>query len=71
MAAVGNKIPDASSLANKTDYDAKILDTEKNVTDHDIGEYTTTSKFNKLKIEVFKARLAQVYLVTKTDFDVR
>ena len=55
----------------KTEYDAKILDIENKVTNHDHDEYITTSEFNKLTTENFKARLAQVNLVTKTDFDTK
>ena len=68
MTAVKNEIPDASSLVKKTDYDAKILDIEKKITDHDHDKYITTSEFNKLTTETFKARLAQANLVAKTDF---
>ena len=71
MTAVENKIPDVSSLVKKTDYDAKILDIEKKVTDHDHDEYITTSEINKLTTENFKARLSQAKLVTKTYFDAK
>ena len=53
----------------KTDYNAKILDTEKKVTHHDHDKYITTSEFNHLPTENFAARLAQANLVTKIDFD--
>ena len=70
MTAAENKIPDVISLVFlKTDYDAKISDIEKKVTDHNHGEYITTLEFNDLTTEKFKARLAQANLVTKTDFD--
>ena len=68
LTAVENKIPDVSSLVKKTDYDAKILNIEKKVTDHDHDKYITTSEFNKLTTENFKVRLVQGNLVTKTDF---
>ena len=68
MTAVKNKLPDVSSLVKKTDYDAKILDIEKQITDHDHDKYITTSEFNKLTTETFKARLAQANLIAKTDF---
>ena len=68
LTAVENKIPDVSSLVEKTDYDAKILNIEKKVTDHDHDKYITTSEFNKLTTENFKVRLVQGNLVTKTDF---
>ena len=69
MTAAENKIPDVSSLVKKTDYDAKILDIEKKVTDHGHDENITPSEFNNLTAKNFTARLAQANLVTKTDFD--
>ena len=42
---------------------------KKKLTDHDHGKYITTPEFNNLGARVFTARLAQVNLVTKTDFD--
>ena len=57
-----NKIPSISNLVKKTDYDTKVSEIEKNITDHSHDEYITTPAFNKLK-------LAQANLVTKTDFD--
>ena len=71
MTAVKNKIPDVTILVKKTSYDAKILDIEKKVTDHDHDKYITISEFNKLTTENFKARLAQANLVTKTDFEAK
>ena len=56
LPTVDNKIPDVSSLVKKTDYNPKILDIEKKVTDHDHGKYITTSEFNKLTTENFPAR---------------
>ena len=38
-------------------------------TDHSHDKYITTPEFNKLTAENFAARLAQVNLVTKKDFD--
>ena len=60
LAVVENKI---------TKHDAKKSGIEKKVTDHDHDKYITTSEFNKLTTENFKARLGQENLVTKTDFD--
>ena len=45
-----------SSLVKKTDYDAKILDIENKVSDHDHD---------------FKARLAQANTLTKIQFDAK
>ena len=45
------KIPDVSNLVKKkkkTDYDTKIREIEKKVTDHDHDKYITTPEFNKL-----------------------
>ena len=41
------------------------------MTDHDHEKYITTSEFNNLTTENFKARLAQANLATKADFDTR
>ena len=60
-------MPDASSLVTKIDYNTKISDIEKKVTDPDHDEYITISEFNKLTTENVKARLAQANVVTKTD----
>ena len=68
MTAVENKIPDISSLVKKTDYNTKISEIEHKISDHDHDEYITTSEFNKLTIEKFKARLAQANIVTKANF---
>ena len=62
MTAVENKIPNASNLVRKTDYDIKVGKIEKKLTDHKHDEYITITEFNKIK-------LAQADLVTKTDFD--
>ena len=64
-----NKIPDVSSLVKKTDYDAKISEIKKKITDHDHDIYITTSEFNNLTVTSFAARQAQANLMKKTDFD--
>ena len=71
LTAVENKIPDVSSLVKKTDYDTKISELEKKLTDHNHDKYITTPEFNTLAASVFNARLAQANLVTKTDFDAK
>ena len=53
----------------KTDYNTKNTEIEKKVAHHNHDKYITTPEFNKLSAEVFKARLKQTNLVTKTDFD--
>ena len=70
LTAVENIIPDASSLVKKTNYNTKINELEKKVTDHSHDKYITTPEFNTLAA-VFNARLAQANLITKTDFDAK
>ena len=60
-----NKIPSVSSLVKKTDYDTKISELEKKLTDHNHDKYITTPEFNTLAANVFNARLAQAKLITK------
>ena len=71
LTAVENKIPSVSSLATKTDYDTKISEIEKKLTDHNHNKYITTPEFNTLAADVFNARFAQANLITKTDFDAK
>ena len=70
LTAVENKIPDVSSLVKKTNYDTKISELEKKLTDHNHDKYITTPEFNTLTA-VFNARLAQANLATKADFDAK
>ena len=44
LTAVENKIPDVRSLVKKTNYDAKISETESKVNNHDHDKYITTSE---------------------------
>ena len=53
----------------KIDYNTKVNEIEKKITDHSCDKYITTSEFNKLTAENFAVRLAQASLVTRTDFD--
>ena len=48
----------------KTDYNTKINETEKKITDHDHDKYITIQEFDKLKSENYLAAF-----VEKTDFD--
>ena len=54
-------------LKKKTNYDAKIKELEKKLTDHNHDKYITTLEFNTLAADVFNARLAQVNVITKTN----
>ena len=68
LTAVANKIPSISNLIKKTNYDIKISELEKELTDHNHDKYITTKEFNKLTAEKFAARLTQANLITKTDY---
>ena len=46
LTVVENEIPNVSSLVEKTEYDAKISDIEKKISDHNHDKYTTTPEFN-------------------------
>ena len=69
LTAVENKIPNVSNLVTKTGYNTKISEIEKKVNHHNHYKYITTSEFNRLTTENFKARLAQANLITKADLD--
>ena len=71
VTAVENKIPNISSLVKITDYNTKITEIEKKLTDYDQEKYISTSEFNTLASDVFNARLAQANLITKTEFDAK
>ena len=58
LTAVENKIPGVTSLVKKTDYDTKITEIEKKLTDHNHGKYNTAPDFHTLAADVFNARLA-------------
>ena len=42
LTAVENKIPSVSNLVNKTNYNTKITESEKKLTDHNHGKYIDT-----------------------------
>ena len=42
LTAVENKIPSVSNLVNKTNYNTKITEIEKKLTDHNHGKYIDT-----------------------------
>ena len=72
LTVVENKIPDVSSLVKETDYNTKISDIEKKITDHDHDKYITTLKFNTMAASTFNARLvAQTDLIRKPEFDAK
>ena len=71
LTAVENKTPSVSNLVKKADYNTKISELEKKLTNHDHYKYITTPKFNTLAADVFNARLAHVFFIAKTYFDTK
>ena len=67
LTTVKNKIPSVSCLVKKTDYDTKITEIEKKLTDPNHDKYFPTPEFNTFVADVSNARLAQENLITKTD----
>ena len=69
LTAFENKIPDVGNLVKKADYNTKISDIDKKITDHDHNKYITTPEFNTMAADVFNMRLAaQTDLVRKPEF---
>ena len=58
-------------LVKKTNYDTKISELEKKLTDHNLDKYITIPEFNTFTTDDFKARLAQANFKTKTDFHAK
>ena len=56
-------------LKKQINYNTKITEIEKKLTDHNHDKYITTPEFNTLTADVFNARLVQFSLITETDFD--
>ena len=71
LTTVENKIPSVSNLVKKTDYNTKITEIEKKLTDHNHDKCITTPGFNTLAADIFNARLGEANLITKTDFDAK
>ena len=56
-----NKI--SSGLVKKTDYNTKISELEKKLTNHNHDKYITTPEFNTVAASVFNAKLVQANLI--------
>ena len=54
-------------MVRKTNYDTKISELEKKLTDRH-NKYIATPEFNTLAASVFDARVAKANLITKIDF---
>ena len=62
-----NKILSVSNLVQKTDYNTKINETEKKITDHNDDKCIATPDFSKVTAEMFDLRLKRVNLARKSD----
>ena len=58
-------------MVKKTNYNTKITEIEKKLTDHNHDKYIFTPYFNALAADAFNERLANANLITKTDFDAK
>ena len=58
---------DTTSLVSTIVLNTKVGEVDNKIPDH--AKYITTQEFSKLHAENFAARLKQVNLVNKTDFD--
>ena len=67
MAAVQNKIPDISNLVKKTDYNTKVTEIEKKLTDHNHNKYITNTEFNKLAADTFNTRIVSTSKFSKKE----
>ena len=64
LTTVENKIPSVNNLVKKADYNTKFTEIKNKLSNHNHDKYIDTSKFNKLALDVFNARITQaVYIV--------
>ena len=71
LTVVENKVPDISGLVTRTNYNTKISEIEKKVSDHNHCKYITTPEFSTLSARIFDARLKLANLITKREFDIQ
>ena len=65
LTTVQNKIPNVINLVKKPDYNIKVTEIEKKLTDHNHDKYIDTQDFNKLAADFFNARLTRAKLPKK------
>ena len=58
-------------IKKTAEYNTKISETEKRLTDHNHDKYITNPEFSTFTAEVFDTRLARANLVMKTDFNTK
>ena len=57
LSAIENKIPSVSNLVKTTDYNTKISEIRKKITDYNHDKYITSPEFNKFITEILDFRL--------------
>ena len=58
-------------MLKRTEYNTKINEIEKKISDYSHDKYVASPEFNKLTAKNFASRLAQANLITKTDFKAK
>ena len=58
MNALEKKLPNVSNLVTKTDYNTKVSEIEKKVSDRNHDKHMTTPEFNKLTTEFSTSRFS-------------
>ena len=58
MNALENKLPNVSNLVTKTDYNTKVSEIEKKVSDRNHDKHMATPEFNKLTTEFSTSRFS-------------
>ena len=65
LTVVKHKIPDINGLVTKTNYNTKISEIEKKVSDHNHDKYITTPEFNTLFARIFDTKIKLSNLAPK------
>ena len=58
-------------MVKKTNYNTKITEIKKTLTDQNHDKHITPPYFNALAADSFNERLAHANVITKTDFDAK
>ena len=56
-----NKMISVSNLVKKADCNTKVIEIENKLNNHNHDKYIDTSEFNKVAVDVFNARIAQIW----------
>ena len=50
-----------SNLVKKADCNTKVIEIENKLNNHNHDKYIDTSEFNKVAVDIFNARIAQIW----------